>query len=291
MKSTLKEATIVLDLEFHRPGKSRKGNMALVDVEADKNSCRLMTDILVSDYYDETVRLEAKVKKFILKYALESPFRNGVFLIPLRAKDEIYAELEKTKTKFDAAADGVQGEWIEIVEDAKKRLRNQFQQKHFPSAGVVRSKFSMSWRLLTFDTPSSMSLGDALYEKEMEKAKAVWDDAEKQVTLALRTGLNEMVNHLIRMLSPKSDGTKNKLHDSAIQNVSDFLDMFDKRNVLNDVELKEVVDKARTVMKGQNKDVLDSQFARDGLGNKLKTVGKELEGLVVEQKRVLSFDD
>jgi len=289
--SNLQKNTIVLDVRFKKPTTTKRGNMTNVEVDADKDSVNLTKEVIRSKNFKRARIVEANVKILIRKFALKSPFRAGTFLLPIPALDTIYPALEDAQVEYKKYRDAFVDEWDEIVEDARRRLRDQFVPEDYPSANVMRRKFGMSWQCLTFKTPDKEVLGEVLYEQERDKARATWKNAEAEVVGALRESMNELIGHLIEKLKPQADGKRSTLRNSAITNVQEFLDNFSKRNVLNDEELNTLVAQASRVLNGKSVESLKSEDARVVVSRGLKKVSKELEGLVTKSSRKMNFDE
>ncbi len=289
--TTLQKNTIILDIRCKKPTQTKRGSLNDVEVDSDKDSVNLTKEVFRSDHFKKARLEEANVKILIGKYSLKSPYRAGMFLLPTPTIDPIVEALKKAKERFNKHADAFCAEWDEIVADAKRRLRSQFRGRDYPSAREMRRKFDMGWRFLQLETPDKAVLGEVLYKQELQKAQDTWKAAEGEVIDALRTSMAELIGHLADQLKPKADGSKGRLSASVVDNVNDFLENFSKRNVLNDEELKTLVEKAQKVLKGRTVEAFKSTDSRVLVSNGLKRVQKSLDGLITSSKRKMNFDD
>jgi hypothetical protein len=66
----------------------------------------------------------------------------------------------------------------------------------------------------------------------------------------------ELVVHLRDRLTDQPDGTPQRLRESTVQKLREFLDTFDFRNVTDDQELKEQVERARVLLTGTTTDAI-----------------------------------
>jgi hypothetical protein len=66
----------------------------------------------------------------------------------------------------------------------------------------------------------------------------------------------ELVSHLRDRLEDQPDGKPQRLRESTVQKLRDFLATFDLRNVVDDQELKEQVDSARALLAGKTTDAI-----------------------------------
>jgi len=289
-KTRLQASTVILDVTSHSCSNVRKGSLSEVVVDADKRSLRLSKEWIRSDNYTRARLVIINLRKVLETYALPScPFRSGTYMIPIRCLEEITPLLEKAQTDYEEAADALEEEWEDVIVDASLRLRSQFVPENYPSAAAIRAKYSMSWRLLEFTIPDSSTIGEELYKQELAKAQNVWAEAEQEVTLALREGLHSLVNRLAGQLEVKKDGSKGKITTAAVRDINEFLDMFANRNVLDDDELKTLVEKAKGIMDGKSMD--DVKKNKLTLAAKLKEVSAGLDTLITTSKRKFDFSE
>jgi hypothetical protein len=94
------------------------------------------------------------------------------------------------------------------------------------------------------------------FEEEREKAVVAMSEACSEIQQVMRASLLELVSHLRDRLGDQPDGKPQRLRESTLQKLRDFLATFDLRNVVDDQELKEQVDKARALLEGVNSDAL-----------------------------------
>ena len=81
-------------------------------------------------------------------------------------------------------------------------------------------------------------------------------EACSEIQQVMRASLLELVSHLRDPLGDQPDGKPQRLRESTLQKLRDFLGTFDLRNVVDDQDLKEQVDKARTLLEGVSTDAL-----------------------------------
>src|SRR5260370_26399620 len=62
--------------------------------------------------------------------------------------------------------------------------------------------------------------------------------------------MSELVNHMLERLDASENGKPKVFKKSTVANLGDFLATFDFRNIANDTEPKEQVDKARVLLAG-----------------------------------------
>ena len=95
-----------------------------------------------------------------------------------------------------------------------------------------------------------------MFQHEREKAAERMAEAYTEVRQVLRQAMVELVEHLRDRLTDQSDGTQQRLRESTVQKLREFLETFDFRNVTDDQELKEQVERARNLLSGTTTDAI-----------------------------------
>jgi hypothetical protein len=102
-----------------------------------------------------------------------------------------------------------------------------------------------------------------------------------------------MVNHLRDRLADQPDGKPQRLRESTVQKLRDFLATFNLRNVVDDQELKEQVERAQALLKGVSTDELRNMplvraSVREGMAN----IAAQMDVLVNDRvSRKFRFDE
>ena len=95
-----------------------------------------------------------------------------------------------------------------------------------------------------------------MFLEERDKAADRMAEAYTEVRQVLREAMIELVAHLRDRLSDQPDDTPQRLRESTVQKLREFLDTFDFRNVTNDEELKDHVERARSLLAGTTTDTI-----------------------------------
>jgi len=292
MENRLQKNTVVLDIRTGMPGVTRKASMENIEVNADKDSLKLTKEVLRSTYLAKARTAVYEAKKLVKRYALKSPFREGTYLLPVPALDVIYPNLEEAEKEFNEYADKFVDDFDNVVEDARKRLREQFRQEDYPPPQSVRRMFNFGYQLLSFDTPEEGILGKSLYKQELEKARQRWQQAEVEVTMALRESMKDLIDHMLERLTPAADGSVKTFKGATVGSVKEFLETFGQRNVLGDSDLELLVAKAQRILKGKDADkIRENEDIRVVVTQGMKKLSKGLDELIVTSKRKMSFED
>jgi hypothetical protein len=206
---------------------------------------------------------------------------------------QAYEYLDAQDAKLAAAKEELAADYDRIRAEAERDLAEFWDARQFPTKGYLLSGIRIDRRLIELDVPSADKVGSVISDGERERAKRMWEDATNDVFAALREAFAELVGHLADRLSPNPDGTKRRLHETALDKVTEFIDLFSKRNVLDDAELAGMVEKARRLVEGKTVDVLrENELFRERMANNLAEVKMDLDKLVEDAPaRRIRFED
>ena len=291
----LVNGAVCLHVIFHRPYLLRVGSLAKVETTADKKMLRLNKMLFDSDEYRKMESLAGEFRRWIQTRAVDdrqSILAKGVDLVPIGVLDEVLSKLAEYEAAYMEAAEAFVARYPELVELAKGRLGDQFDGANYPSAGRMRAGCYVTRRVSDFGLPSVEKIGESVWLQEQKKAKELWDTAAAEIRYALREAFVELIRHLAEKLEPTGD-RKRVLKDSAVRHVTEFLDLFEKRNLTDDTELAKLVEKARKVLEGKSPgDLRDSDSTRSRVFAGLQKVTGVLDKLVQDApKRRIDFDD
>jgi hypothetical protein len=144
-----------------------------------------------------------------------------------------------------------------VCREAAVRLRTLYNPADYPPVHEVRACFTLSWQYISYGVPDQLGeISARIFETEREKAAEAMSQACDEIQRVMRASLLEMVNHLRDRLADQPGGKPQRLRESTVQKLRDFLATFNLRNVVDDQELKEQVDKARALLEGVSTDAL-----------------------------------
>lgn len=291
----IRSKAICLNLTVSRLGTRRRVPSGMVEADVqDKTLLKVAKVILDADALDAVGRVDGQAKAWLYARALESPlFRAGIYLIPLGLVEEVDAKLKAVEAERATCIDAFLAMYDAIRDNARVRLAGLFDPTDYPSVAAVRATFGMRWQWIGFDAPAQLeSLNRELWQREREKAGAAWAEAADDIRLALRATCAELVAHLAERLQPAADGKRRVFRDSAVTNLTQFLDLFDKRDVTSDAELQALVGQARAILSGVDAEMLrGTDRFRSRMRDALLDVKTALDGLVQTGGRKISLAD
>lgn len=292
--SNAMENSIMLTVKLRVLGVRRKVSTSQVEVETDKSMLHVAKDILESETLKKIKSLDGDVRAYINTKCLPYIFRNGMYLLPIQSLEKVDNKLLEFKEQREALVNQFVGEYEEVKAAAEPRLGVLYNPEDYPSVDRVRSMFSMETRYVTFSTPGKLKeIAPAIWQREIDKAREDITAATDEIKGLLRAGLAEITDHLVEKLSSKPDGSRKIFRDSLIGNVKEFLEDFNSRNIVNDVELAALVEKAKGCIEGVNaKELRDNDALRDSVKADFATIKESLDKmLILAPKRQFDFSE
>jgi len=251
----LARKTVFVKLHLGLLGNTRKVSSAQVEVDADKNSIHISKSLLDSPELEAIRRLDGEIRRYL--YSVCLPFEPGIHLLPIGLIEAADEELGTFRAKREGLVQEFLGAYPRLCEEAAGRLRTLYNPLDYPPLEAVRSQFSCSWQYVSYGVPHQLrEVSERMFQNEREKAAERMAEAYSEVRQVLRQAMVELVAHLRDRLTDQPDGTPQRLRESTVQKLREFLDTFDFRNVTDDQELKEQVERARTLLTGTTTDAI-----------------------------------
>ncbi len=284
MSNSIFDKTVCLTVTFHIAGDTRPGNISMLGGDADKKEMSLSKRIFRSDAYAECWKIASRTRDWLKSRSVPSPLKVGTYLIPEQLVDAVNQRLTEAREEFNTAADAFAAEYPALIEQAKVRLLDQFDERNYLPVEVMRRRFWIERMFLDFTPARPGSI-----DQQAELTEAV-----SEIKVALRCGLLELVQRLSGMLGERADGKKKKrLSTKAVAAFTEWMDLLPARLVVDDAELKALADKAKAVMSGKSPaDLRDIGAVREQTRKELEAVGCQLQTLVKDMpSRAFGFDE
>jgi hypothetical protein len=213
--------------------------------------------------------LDGDIRHFLYDMCL--PFEVGIHLLPLGLVETVEEKLRQFKDKRGELVESFLSAYPRLCQEAAGRLRTLYNPADYPPVDEVRSHFTFGWQYVSYGVPEQLQeISAQFFQEEREKAVVAMSEACSEIQQVMRASLLELVSHLRDRLGDQPDGKPQRLRESTLQKLRDFLGTFDLRNVVDDQELKEQVEKARALLEGVSTDALRNMplvraWVRDGM--------------------------
>ena len=234
MSNNVMDNSVLMRLSFSRAGNIRKGDLSKVATDADKSRLKLGKVLFVGP-----------------EYAAISAFDNALSSwVNLRAIN-VDTGFKRLESATDERA-GLVEAFLSVLDDerekARDRMNGQFKAADYPDRSDLLERFGVKWSYLSLGVAEN--LPPEMAERERAKLEARFDQVGDDVQNALRVGLRDLVGHLAEKLKPSEDGKKKIFRDSAVGNLSEFLELFSARNITDDSELAALAASAENLLQG-----------------------------------------
>ncbi len=251
--SGLVATTFFLRIRFGMVGNVKKVHGSILETDADKSMLSVSKTLMESSELEAIRKHDALLRKWLGNMCL--PFLDwpGVMVLPKGLVKSAQAKLTQHKTEREELVAAFVSAYPTLKQEAEKQLGSLYNPMEYPSIEDVKEKFVFDWAYKSFGTPDSLKEIDPdLYTQQQEQAQANLVAATEEITAVMRQTLLQMVSHLQEKLTPTDNGKPRRLHESTIENLREFLNNFDIRNVTNDKDLAVEVAKAKSLLNGTN---------------------------------------
>ena len=288
----LAKQTVFIKVHLGLLGNTRKVSASQVEVDADKALIRVSKTLLDSPELQAVRGLDGDVRHFLYDMCL--PFDVGIHLLPLCLVESVEEKLREFKEKRSELVETFLTAYPRLCREAAGRLRTLYNPTDYPPVDEVRSRFTFTWQYVSYGVPEQLrEISARFFEEEREKAVVTMSEACKEIQQVMRASLLELVNHLRDRLTEQADGKPQRLRESTVQKLRDFLATFDLRNVVDDQELKEQVERARELLAGTTTDAIrNTTEMRAKVREGMTGIAASLEAMVSDRVgRKFRFDD
>jgi hypothetical protein len=258
----------------------------MVHISKDLYKCKELSAIF---------SLDAKLDEWLKLRCLPSFMKRGFQLVP----SDLIPEVDEKLVLHEAERKVLVEKFILVfetaVKDAKERLKELFNPSDYPTVDEVRAAFTFKFEYIEY-TPSNTlkAVSKAMYDREKQKAENSWKEASFLLVGVLRKRTQEMVEHMVKLVTPKEEG-KRKLtfRKDSLNKINSFLEKIDSLNLVNDIELKKFTDQAKNLLEGVTPASLKSdEGLRTSIQSAFTEMNKSLEKLVVDAPiRSIRFED
>jgi hypothetical protein len=194
-------------------------------------------------------------------------------------------QLETLRAELAEAVEQLNGEYAALQVAAQDRLGRLFNQHDYPPSLV--GLFAVDWEFPAVEPPSYLrQLNPQLYQAECRRVAAKFDEAVQLAEAAFASELANLVSHLQQKLAGHDDGKPKVFRDSAVDNLREFFERFQKLNLGSSDQLDQLVDEAQSILTGvQPQQLRDSTSLRSQVAGQLGGVQQALDQLLVERPR------
>lgn len=227
-------------------------------------------------------KIANSARTYLNTISLPFPIK-GLLFTPKDLISTIDAKLQGIKEDFLREVENFSYEYPTLRNDAIFHLGEYANQLDYPID--IKSRFGFEWRFITLDTPANGNLGilsPELYEREKQKFISTMDEAKDMAVNALHQEFLSLISHMIERLSPEVDGTQKTFRDSLIDNFNQFFETFKQRNIFQNEDLAELVNRAQNILHNTTPDNLRNNMGLcDRITNDMQQVKNALSEAII----------
>lgn len=273
-------------------GNTKKIKSTEIKTGADPAWVKSHKILMASVEYEAIKKFIASTRTWCDSRSSPSYFRKGIQIVRLDMVDEFEKQLGAFKKQLgEEMVPALEKVWEDRIKEAEGKLKELFNPRDYPAKIELKYRFDIDWNFIGFTVPDN--LPKELFEAEKARVEARWKEAEEMILFGLRESFGGLVDHAIDRLTVKP-GEKPKIFKaSTIENISEFIELFSAKNIMNDGELAKLVDKAKKVLVGADPEALRQNVdQRKDLVGKFETVKTELDKLLIERpSRAFSLEE
>jgi len=281
----------------------KKGTLAAKsESDVDKDMLDVQRTLLKSPELEAIRRHDARTKKRLGAFTMDSPLNTGgIYLIPHTLIDEAWEYLKKRKIERQELIEEFIKMYPVRIQEAAKRLRKFFDQSLYPTDAAMRVKFKMQWWFRDLGLSDDLkTVNEVIYQEQSEAMKEELGALHEDIAGTLRLGLKDMLGRFIKALKPNAKGHRGRLYKTNAESVIEFLELFDKKNLVGDGDCQKLVDQVKKLVQTDKGDFVDADYLvykcqsdgyRSGLLKDFETAATAAEELiVVDESRMIDLD-
>jgi len=278
---------IALMIQFSEFGNRRAVNLddeVIGEGEVDKDLLSLTKALIDRAALRGIKRIISNTRERLLTEAAVPSFASdGMYLLSVAGVERAETILTDASREMGRLVDAMLLDYPALVAQAKIRLGPMFREGDYPTVGALRAKFGVSWRYLSLGAPSQLqAVSGTFLAEQRRKIQAASTEAAAEIRNLYRASLLELTGHLVERLQPvEANGKKRRFHESALEQVTTFLDADPIRNVTNDTEIRAMSEKIRRILGGLDvEQIRTDDDLRARVAVDMEAVKAELDALV-----------
>lgn len=239
-------------------GRMRQIRNLSVETTADKSLLRHQKQLIDSPELDEIRSQDGYIIRHLnsksCSYDKATRFLPKTELTPVYRAMEAYRTIRRPAlvAKFMAVYRELEATDFEPLRVA---LGSEFDRGDYPKADQVEAGFDFTFTLRPVGEVNLAGLPDFIVAMELEKEQRIRLAAVLEWRDTMRFAGQKAVETLFEALKPQPDGKRRRLVDSTVENLQEYLNTYNTRDLAGDVEYqKTVIEPLKAIMKGVTMD-------------------------------------
>jgi hypothetical protein len=235
-------------------------------------------------------KISNSARNWLATLSLPFPIAGMVF-IPKNLINEVDQKLSEFQSKYNEAVQDFVQDYNYLRETARSYLDELFNEVDYPID--IAKKFNFSWRFVILDIPNGEHrlLAPEVYAREQEKFIQTMDEARGMAIEALREEFAQMVERITDRFTQPDTGKPKVFKNATVDSFYGFFQTFKDRNIFEDDQLSELVNRAQAVLKGSSADQIRSNDKlKDNIRSGMSDIEHAMHTLFNRPKRKIVMD-
>jgi hypothetical protein len=290
VSTQISEESVILCLDFGKVTNRRivASDTENIDTEIDRKMLHVGIDLFDAPELRACINYQQSVKYEIKKkYVTPSFLKGGMYMVKLEAIPRVEEILKQASDNFE----GVVNAFIAVLDqrrdEAKERLKGEFDEGLYPDAEEVREKFRIEWSWYSVGTPEVLKkVSEEFFNQEKAKHEKSLEGAMEGINTLLAAEAKKLSEHLVERLSDSDDGKPKQIRKNAVNNIKEFLETFRLRAIGTSEALNAEVDKMKSLVTGLDaRDLRASGDLRSSVSEGFKVVAAKLDEMIVAKPK------
>ena len=271
-------------------GNRRKADVSKIQTDTDKKRLNLTKRLIESKEYKDIIKFQGGIREYLSYRAVPSFFRDALMLVKTDMVNDIDAYLVEAQKEQARLVENLIKGYPMHIQTARIALNGMFREENYPSADRLTSLFGLEWNWIVLSVADN--LPDVIRQQETTKLQNLWEESIGEIIKGLRVGFKELVDHAVDRLTVEPGEKPKIFKDSLVPNFKLFIETFNARNIVNDVELENLVTQAKSLLEGLSSDQLRTDTdLRKYTAAKFAELKKNVDAAVITAGRRFDFSD
>ncbi len=216
---------------------------------------------------------------------------NGLVFIPKEMISMVDGKLTEYQADFNNTVRDFEWDYDKLRQTAKEYLGELFNELDYPPD--IRARFSFAWRFVILSVPNGNTrlLAPEVYEREKEKFIQTMEEARRMAIEALREEFASMVERITERFTDSADGKPKIFKNATVDSFYEYFETFRDRNIFQDSDLSELVEKAQAVLGNRTaEDLRSSSTLRESVRESMSSIEDAMQEAFNRPRRRIVMD-
>lgn len=219
------------------------------EIKTARARLKLSKTLVECKEYQQIKKFQADfIQGIKAQYVMPSFIDEGLYAVRSNLCEEVDKQVKAAQAKLSTElVPAFIKVYLDKIEESVRDLKTQFRPQDYPEPNQMASKFGITHRFVQFGIPDG--LPEELAKEQEEKMRKMYAEAEEQMSLAIAVEFKKLIDHIVdRLGDGEEEGSRKRFNSSLFDNLTQFMDGFKNRNILNNTELEKLVEQAKGIV-------------------------------------------